>query len=101
MYMYVYVCIRLYINVSACISTYTVLHITARDVPQRIGHNVNTTRCFPTLLIQSRFAVVSRGPSSSSTAKQPFSRNVISVCNSLNLCLDCISMFRGVFNRLM
>ena len=99
--MYVYERIRLYVNVSACISTYTVLHITASDVPQRIGHDVNSTRCSPTLLLQSRFAIVSRGPSSSSTVKQSFSRNVISVGNSFNLCLDYMGVFRGVFNRLM
>jgi hypothetical protein len=77
------------------------LHITASDVPQRIGHDVNSTGCSPTLLIQSWGAIVSWGPCGSLTAKQPFSRNVISVCNSLNLCLDCMGVFRGVFNRLM
>jgi hypothetical protein len=77
------------------------LHITANDVPQRIGHDVNSTGCSPTLLIQSWGAIVSWGPCSSFKAKQPFSRNVISVCNSLNLCLDCMGVFRGVFNRLM
>ncbi len=90
-----------YVNVCALISTYTMLHITASDVPQCIGHDVNSTRCSPTLLIQSWVAIVSRGPCCSFTAKQPFSRNVISVSNSLNLCLHCMGVFRGVFNRLM
>ena len=99
--MHVYVCICLYMYVSACISTHTMLYITANDVPQRTGHDVSSVSSSSALLIQSRFAIGSRGPCSSLTAKQLLTSKVIPVGYSLHLCLYCMGMFRGVIDRLM
>ncbi len=64
LYMYVCVCICLYMYVSACIGTYTVLHITANDVPQSIVHDVSSIGSGPALLIQICVAISSRSPCS-------------------------------------
>ncbi len=80
----------MYEAIYECIYMNQYLHMAAHH-SQCIGHDVNSTRCSPTLLIQS-WVATSVGVHAS---KQQFSRYVISVCNSLNLCLDCMGVFRG------